>query len=181
MFERLTNRTEGGIAYTKIPANPSNMIDVGECYTGRIIDRIAAYEDSELSPEEVTELTKAKAEGRLVMLPCKIGDEVWFLEKQLDIANGTCSTVISEYIVTEIRGNKYNPLWYMASSERCTHRDFHPTKLGKTVFLSREAAENALAEAKRAAEEVFAAAFCDFAESNANREFERQMREGWEG
>ena len=77
-------------------------------------------------------------------LPCKIGDEVWFLEKQLDIANGTCSTVISEYIVIEIRGNKYNPLWYMASSEKCTHRDFHPTELGKTVFLTREAAEKAL-------------------------------------
>ena len=94
--------------------------------------------------EELDELIQAKAEGRLVELPCKIGDEVWFLEKQLDIANGTCSTVISEYIVTEIRGNKYNPLWYMASSERCTHRDFHPTELGKTVFLSREEAEKAI-------------------------------------
>lgn len=93
---------------------------------------------------EVQTLAKAKADGRLVELPCKIGDEVWFLEKQLDIANGTCSTVISEYIVTEIRGNKYNPLWYMASSERCTHRDFHPTALGKTVFLTREEAEKAL-------------------------------------
>ena len=94
--------------------------------------------------DELIELVQAKADGRLVVLPCKIGDEVWFLEKQLDIANGTCSTVISEYIVTEIRGNKYNPLWYMASSERCTHRDFHPTELGKTVFLTKEAAEKAL-------------------------------------
>ena len=53
MFERLTRRTESSIAYTKIPANPSNMIDVGECYTGRIIDRIAAYEDTGLTPEEI--------------------------------------------------------------------------------------------------------------------------------
>jgi hypothetical protein len=97
-----------------------------------------------ISQETIEEIIKAKADGRLVELPCKIGDEVWFLEKQLDIANGTCSTVISEYIVTEIRGNKYNPLWYMASSERCTHRDFHPTELGKTVFLTKEAAEKAL-------------------------------------
>ena len=93
---------------------------------------------------KLNEYEEAKADGRLVELPCKIGDEVWFLEKQLDITNGTCSTVISEHIVTEIRGNKYNPLWYMASSERCTHRDFHPTELGKTVFLTREAAEKAL-------------------------------------
>jgi len=53
MFERLTNRTEGGIAYTKIPANPSNIIDVGECYTGRVVDRIAAYEDTGLTPGQI--------------------------------------------------------------------------------------------------------------------------------
>ena len=53
MVERLTNRTEGGIAYTKIPANPSNIIDVGECYTGRVVDRIAAYEDTGLTPEQI--------------------------------------------------------------------------------------------------------------------------------
>lgn len=44
-----------------------------------------------------------------------------------------------------------------------------------------EAAEKAIMETKRAVEEAFAEAFCDFAGSNANREFERQMREGWEG
>ena len=53
MFERLTNRNESGIAYAKIPTNPSNMIDVGECYTGRIIDRLAAYEDTGLTPERI--------------------------------------------------------------------------------------------------------------------------------
>jgi len=53
MIERLTNRTDGGIAYTKIPANESNMVGVGECYTGRIIDRIAAYEDTGLTPEQI--------------------------------------------------------------------------------------------------------------------------------
>ena len=53
MVERLTNRTEGGIAYTKIPANPSNIIDVGECYTGRVVDRIAAYEDTGLTPGQI--------------------------------------------------------------------------------------------------------------------------------
>ena len=34
----------------------------------------------------------------------------------------------------------------MASSERCIHRDFHPTELGKTAFLTRAEAEKALAE-----------------------------------
>ena len=139
MSERLTKRDENGNAYYDW-----GCLNRNHWALGRHVDRLAAYEDTGLSPEQVQELAKAKADGRLVELPCKIGDEVWFLEKQLDITNGTCSTVISEHIVTEIRGNKYNPLWYMASSERCTHRDFHPTELGKTVFLTREAAEKAL-------------------------------------
>jgi hypothetical protein len=53
MFERLTHRSKYDIAYTKIPANPSNMVDIGECYTGRIIDRLAAYEDTGLTPEQI--------------------------------------------------------------------------------------------------------------------------------
>jgi hypothetical protein len=162
MFERLTARSpKNGMAY--LINVKQNEQDVESPYPNTLrcimdsFNRLAAYEDSGLTPEEVQELkvsvkicedcwnhAQAKAEGRLVVLPCKIGDEVWFLEKQLDIANGTCSTVISEYIVTEIRGNKYNPLWYMASSEGCTHRDFHPTEIGKTVFLTKEAAEKAL-------------------------------------
>lgn len=100
MFERLTHRSKYGIAHTKIAVNESNMVDVGECYTGRIIDRLAAYEDSGLSPEEITEkivdlenkisdlkatleiyrgfdgcrlnqLIDADMDGRLVVLPCK--------------------------------------------------------------------------------------------------------------
>ena len=63
MLERLTNRTEDGIAYTKIPANQSNMVDAGECYTGRIIDRIAAYEDTGLSPEEIINLRDSEFMG----------------------------------------------------------------------------------------------------------------------
>lgn len=39
---------------------------------GNAIDRLAAYEDSGLSPEQVQELAKAKAEGRLVeVVRCK--------------------------------------------------------------------------------------------------------------
>lgn len=37
----------------------------------------ATYEDSGLTPEEVQELAKAKAEGRLVVLPCKPNDIYW--------------------------------------------------------------------------------------------------------
>ena len=96
--------------------------------------------------DRLEQICQAEREGRVVVLPCKVGDTVYFLTKQYDIVNKLSNTVIDEYIVTEIRGNKYNPLWYMASSERCIHRDFTPGKLGKTVFLDKAQAEAALAE-----------------------------------
>jgi len=84
MFERLTIRTdiciepENDIVYHN-PNDPDgmyNILDLAEClYSGgeaeariltEISNRLAAYEDSGLSPDEVQELAKAKAEGRLV-------------------------------------------------------------------------------------------------------------------
>lgn len=76
MFERLTDRTGSGQVY--LIEGPEE--DMYGYYTGKglkqienVIDRLAAYEDSGMSPEQVQEFAKAKAEGRLVVLPCKVG------------------------------------------------------------------------------------------------------------
>lgn len=64
--------------------------DQSEHYCGPAIDRLAAYEDTGLTPEEITAmrhtleeyhraadpLLSAKAQGRVVVLPCKLGDTV---------------------------------------------------------------------------------------------------------
>ena len=56
---KMTNRTKYGVAYAKIAINESNMPDAGKCYTGKIIDRLAAYEESDMLPEQVQELIQA--------------------------------------------------------------------------------------------------------------------------
>jgi len=62
MYERLTRKTVTD--KWMAPYGPQ-----------KITDRLVAYEDSGLSPEEVQELAKAKADGRLVVLPeTGIGD-----------------------------------------------------------------------------------------------------------
>ena len=153
MFERLTNRTEGGIAYTKIPANPSNIIDVGECYTGRIIDRLAAYEDSGLSPQEVRELTKAKQEGRLIVLPCKVGDAVYTVDldcrdnpdqsKMCFCWNKSCKDCDKAYLrVWENHTKTADVRSIVSEMGLCGEKG----GFGKTVFLSRKEAEKALQE-----------------------------------
>ncbi len=76
------------------------------------------YEDSGLTPQEVRELAKAKAEGRLVVLPCKPETKVYRVWK----VDGR-EPVIDEY---------YAGLRFMVDNL---------DNFGKTVFLTREEAE----------------------------------------
>ena len=80
------------------------------------IARLAAYEDTGLEPEE---LAHAKKKGRLVVLPCEIGSPVYSHARKLDGA---------DYV-------RETEFWWSDIPQ-----------MGKTVFLTREAAEAALKE-----------------------------------
>ena len=79
-------------------------------YSGKVADRLAAYEDTGLEPEDIKkvfnedallkltgqllgvtpdrlrELAQADKEGRCVVLPCKIGDTVYHIAKCRDFS-----------------------------------------------------------------------------------------------
>lgn len=69
----------------------------GACSQREIWERLKAYEDTGLTPEEITAmrhtldeyhktadpLLLAKVQGRLVVLPCKVGDTVYRIHYQL--------------------------------------------------------------------------------------------------
>lgn len=121
--------------------------------------RLAAYEDKELEPEEITAmqhtldeyhkvadpLLRAQADGRLVVLPCKVGDTLWvtsnpwtgkLLKKPLDACvNGMKMYPHGLYVNLLIDTRKINGT-----------RDYEINHIGKTVFLTREEAEKALAD-----------------------------------
>ena len=116
----------------------------GNCTQKEVWERLKAYEDSRLSPQacaeareieetlsgcdysisRMVELMKADKDGRLVVLPCKAGTPVWRISR-------TFAT-------------------YPDKSEQYVRNDtFFLSDLlafGKTVFLTREEAEKALAE-----------------------------------
>lgn len=113
-----------------------------------VYNQLAAYEDSGLTPEECRELAGAKAEGRLVVLPIKIGKTVWVVEKKLDHR----TRFVRERFVNSIglSTDGYMNLQFMVPEE---HYSFpiedifwEPSKIGKTIFLTREEAEAALKE-----------------------------------
>jgi RNA polymerase-binding transcription factor DksA len=71
MFERLTARSpKNGMAYLVNVKQNEQVVESPYPNTLRCImdsfNRLAAYEDSGLSPDEVQELAKAKADGRMV-------------------------------------------------------------------------------------------------------------------
>lgn len=90
--------------------------------------------------KKLAEYETAEEEGRLVVLPCKVGDTVWMVHQ---ILTSTVNNVISKMTVTELRGNRLNPIWFVIDGEY-GRTSFHPSEIGKTVFLTREEAEKAL-------------------------------------
>lgn len=121
-------------------------------------NRLADYEDTGLTPQEVLsmkfewcammdalnsigggytrlrELTEADKGGRLVVLPCKVGDTVYF---------ALLGRIIEKQVFSIVSFSNSTRIYCDGTSEY-----FRPEDIGKTFFLTREAAEKAL-EAKK--------------------------------
>jgi len=96
-----------------------------------------------ISQEELDELIKAKADGRLVVLPCKVGDTVYIAVKEWDARYCLKSSFVPcvrEGTVAHICiSHKGIIVCVTVKGEYSEYYD-----IGKTVFLTREAAEKAL-------------------------------------
>ena len=139
----------------------------------KAVDRLAAYENTGLTPEQakdwstlnfgptlakcchdeldrlcnivggidrLRELAEADKDGRCVIMPCKVGCKIWTIE---NVFNGkeTVQTLGSR-VIDEIKHNKLNENTMI--SKRPFELHFYPSEVGKTVFLTRKAAESAL-------------------------------------
>lgn len=137
-----------------------SLCEDGSCSARKVWERLKAYEDTGLKPEEVLpkdkadeialklmrladlesicsytrlrELAEADKDGRLVVLPCKVGDGLWTF----------CSHPVEQvysFTVTDISTLNGRT---MLNTSRCGVIDARD--VGKTVFLTREDAEKAL-------------------------------------
>lgn len=177
-MERLTKRVTDGQAMMdceKCKAewtgkHGKSMVDCTPLYCrNRLKDRVAAYEETGLTPEQcenakaiiesdfsddtskaerIRELLKADRDGRLVVLPCKVGEKLWVIgrdsvPREMELEAPDIRTVCTD-----------EDNLCMATCNRkpdgfCAYRLRNDgTSIGKTVFLTREEAEKAL-EAKR--------------------------------
>jgi len=113
---------------------------------GEEVDRLAAYEDTGLTPKEIRELSFAKKrmdrlenDGRLVVLPCKPSDVTVYQLRSKKHAHGIG---VSERHIscTNVWSGGHYCLKHQGM-EPCVDED-----LGKTWFLTRSEAEKALTE-----------------------------------
>jgi hypothetical protein len=132
MFERLTRWENNDKDVADLIEEKSDFDGLTEA-----INRLAAYEDSGLSPEEVQEFAKAKADGRLVVLPCKVGDTVYWRSRFGSVASGK---------VSGVRLTKHFGIDLQIESEEKPNSSVWREM--EKVFLTREAAEKAIAEVR---------------------------------
>ena len=132
---------------------------INDClFETAVCDRLAAYEDTGLTPEEIKapftedtminlaaqalgvepsrlrEIAEAEKDGRVVVLPCRQGDELW------TYCNHTVKRVYS-FTVSDV--STLNGRTVLNTLGLGTIR---PEDIGKTVFLTREEAARALQE-----------------------------------
>ena len=127
----------------------------GNCTQKEVWERLKAYEDSGLSPQacaeareidetlsgcdysisRMVELMKADKEGRVVVLPCRQGDELW------TYGNFPQGREVYRFTVSDV--STLNGRTVLNTLGLGIIR---PEDIGKTVFLSREEAEKALQE-----------------------------------
>ena len=108
-----------------------------ECDCPIAVLNVAAIQAAELRAR-LEQYEDAEAEGRLVVLPCKIKDSLYTTDN-----NYIHEWIVLRFSVTDkIRIhtqhiNDYD-MW------DCGYRTFNPYNIGKTVFLTKEEAEQAL-------------------------------------
>ena len=99
-----------------------------------------------VEPSRIRELAEADKDGRLVVLPCKVGDTVYTNNRVLGADNAIHDEICTRRI-KGYGGNALNKVWLIVSGDYCNLSIF-PSEFGKTVFFTREEAERAMAEMK---------------------------------
>ena len=120
---------------------PEKAGHVKLAFMGRTVYEIKEFDGVPLA--RLIELAEADKDGRVVVLPCKVGDTIYAIEQVLR-SDGVHSK-IAPIQITGIGGNALNKVWLVSMFGRHEIR-ISPSEFGINVFTTREEAEKALQE-----------------------------------
>lgn len=132
----------------------------GNCSQKQVWERLKAYEDAGLSPQacaeareieetlsccgysisRMVELMKADVEGRVLILPCKLGDTVYFVNAKQILEFAVVGYAVDETGISWVHSEHVDKIG------DTDERTFSPDRFGKNTFFTREEAEKALQE-----------------------------------
>lgn len=163
-MERLTRRINGVVVYVgaKNPYSTGQIpCEVEPAGVREMMDCLAAYEDTRLSPEKVSwmkevveaafdndtsrierahNLHVADKEGRVIVLPCKVGDMLYEVTGRKTISVYKVKAIRVELFEIFVEWNIVDGIVWQSLN------GIGSGEIGKTVFLSHEEAKKALAE-----------------------------------
>ena len=138
----------------------------GNCTQKQVWERLKAYEDTGLTPEEVErskleieagcvkaiartygidinrlrKFAEADRDGRVLILPCKVGDTVYFVNAKQILEFAVVGYAVDETGISWVHSE------HVDKTGHTNERKFSPDRFGKNTFLTREEAERALQE-----------------------------------
>lgn len=108
--------------------------------------------------EKLGEYEDAEEQGLLLRLPCKVGDTVYHESQYATVHKGVQAYQITNIMISQNKKGKwtkkYRAMMLLNGRIVDLQLNFSFDDLGKTVFLTKEAAEQALAEMKGGSNEV---------------------------
>lgn len=84
------------------------------------------------------ELAEADKDGRVVVLPCKVGDTVYFVNAKQILEFAVVGYAVDETGISWVHSE------HVDKTGHTNERTFSPDRFGKNTFLSREEAERAM-------------------------------------
>lgn len=126
----------------RLAAYEDTGMEPEQCENAKVIIE-SAFSDDTSKVERIRELLKANKEGRLVVLPCRVGDRLYEV---------TGRKTISVYKVKAIRVELFGLFIEWDIVEGFVWQSLsgiNAGEIGKTVFLNREEAERALEAMKK--------------------------------
>ena len=117
-MERLTKRRQDGRVGFSVGGTPSENM----CKFPIVLDKLCEYEDLE-------------EDGRLIKLPCKVGDKIWVPFIDGDIAVLRVQGIFigpTGKVILNLNDSPLNKVW--------------GDEIGKTIYLSKEEAEKHLTD-----------------------------------
>lgn len=130
-------------AYEDTGLEPEEVIQTKLALMGKVLAEIKEFEG--VSADRMIELAQAEKDGRLVVLPCKLHESIFYLED-----GGWIDDVPYEVSIGQRQGERRDSLLFSCEDGF----GFYGEDIGEAVFLTRKEAEAALKKREEADNET---------------------------